>query len=42
MLDYGLTDKDRPELESPKTVYRGFGRDGSDYIHLYVLIVLFQ
>ena len=36
MLDYGLTDKDRPELESPKTVYSGFGRDGSDYIHLYV------
>jgi len=36
MLDYGLTDKDREELESPKTVYSGFGRDGSDYIHLYV------
>lgn len=36
MLEYGLTDKDRDELESPKTVYSGFGRDGSDYIHLYV------
>ena len=36
MLDYGLTDKDRPELESPKSVYSGFGRDNSDFIHLYV------
>ena len=36
MLEYGLTDKDREELESPRPVYSGFGRDGSDYLHLYV------
>ena len=36
MLEYGLTDKDKEQLESPKTVYSGFGRDNSDYIHLYV------
>ncbi len=36
MLEYGLTDKDREELESPRPVYSGFGRDNSDYLHLYV------
>ena len=36
MLTYGLTDKDREQLEYPLTYYSGFGRDPNDYIHLYV------
>ena len=32
MLTYGLTDKDREQLEYPLTYYSGFGRDPNDYI----------
>ena len=38
MLQYGLTDKDREQLEYPKQLYSGFGRDANDFIHFYVLI----
>ena len=36
MLHYGLTDKDREQLEYPKRLYSGFGRDVNDFIHFYV------
>ena len=36
MINYGLTPKDREQLESKKNLYSGFGRDSRDYIHLYV------
>ena len=36
MLTYGLTQKDKEQLEIKKNLYTGFGRDGRDYIHLYV------
>ena len=36
MLQYGLTDKDREQLEYPKQLYSGFGRDANDFIHFYI------
>ena len=36
MLQYGLTDKDKEQLEYPKRLYSGFGRDVNDFIHFYV------
>ena len=36
MLQYGLTDKDKEQLEYPKQLYSGFGRDVNDFIHFYV------
>jgi len=36
MLEYGLNQKDKEQLEIPGFLPSGFGRRGEDYIHLYV------
>ena len=36
MLQFGLTEKDREQLEYPKRLFSGFGRDPNDFIHFYV------
>ena len=36
MLEYGLNQKDKEQLELPKDLYSGFGKRNDDYIHLYV------
>ena len=36
MLNFGLKDKDKLQLEGTDTFYTGWGRDNGDYIHLYI------
>ena len=36
MLNFGLKDKDKIQLEGTDTFYTGWGRDNGDYIHLYI------
>ena len=36
MLNYGLNEKDKKQLEHPKSVYTGWGRGTRDYIKLFV------
>ena len=39
MLEYGLNEKDKEQLEIPANLPSGFGRRGEDYIHLYVYTI---
>ena len=36
MLNYGLKEKDKVQLEHPKSVYTGWGRDSRDYLKLLI------
>ena len=36
MLEYGLNQKDKEQLEIPGFLPSGFGRRNEDYIHIYV------